>query len=265
MLKITHNGETHSLNRWARILNVCAATLYSRYNQGLRGDDLFNRKSRRGHKFPNRKRIYLAAAASGRNPNLVVQKHKKEVDAWRNMMHHCYSTHCKAYPQYGGKGTGVCDAWRASFEQFLADVGKRPVGNYCLGRYDKSLDYTPENTAWMPRCDTHKGNGVVPVRLPYKGQFYTLRELSEMSGIGRCTIRARWIMGVREDELLSKVTLYKPKGTTIEHMGRTVTLRALSKEVGVDYGTLWNRYNKGDRDAELVRPSRIRNKPIKRR
>jgi hypothetical protein len=42
----------------------------------------------------------------------------------------------------------ICDRWKDSFENFLADLGERPPGT-TLGRFGDIGNYTPLNCKWM--------------------------------------------------------------------------------------------------------------------
>lgn len=55
------------------------------------------------------------------------------------------------------------------------------------------------------------------------------------------------------------------KGTgywiVVRHYGRNTTLKAIARDSGIDYMTLYHRFNNGDRDDELVRPTKPAPKP----
>lgn len=60
----------------------------------------------------------------------------------------CYNSKHESFPHYGGRGITVCERWRNSFVDFLADVGPRPPGK-TLDRWpDKNGNYEPGNVRW---------------------------------------------------------------------------------------------------------------------
>jgi hypothetical protein len=71
--------------------------------------------------------------------------------SWESMKARCSNPNRKEYIHYGGRGITVCERWRNSFENFLADMGERPEGKE-LDRYpNNDGDYEPGNCKWSTR------------------------------------------------------------------------------------------------------------------
>lgn len=67
---------------------------------------------------------------------------------WTAMIQRCENPAHPAYKDYGGRGITVCERWRKSFTDFLADMGPRPPGT-SIDRYpDFNGNYQPGNVRW---------------------------------------------------------------------------------------------------------------------
>ncbi len=72
-----------------------------------------------------------------------------EYSAWQNMRSRCYNIKNTKYSDYGGRGIGVCDRWKNSFEKFFNDMGNKPSDIHSLDRYpDNDGNYEPNNCRW---------------------------------------------------------------------------------------------------------------------
>lgn len=66
--------------------------------------------------------------------------------SWCSLKQRCLNPKATGYKDYGGRGIKVCGRW-LSFENFLEDMGERPVGK-TLDREDNDGNYEPDNCIW---------------------------------------------------------------------------------------------------------------------
>lgn len=67
---------------------------------------------------------------------------------WASMLARCYNPTSCNYKRYGGRGIKVCQRWRDSFADFLADMGERPSDDHSIERKDNGGNYCQENCVW---------------------------------------------------------------------------------------------------------------------
>ena len=70
-----------------------------------------------------------------------------EYITWQGMRQRCTNPNAPFFKNYGGRGIRVCDRW-SSFQNFLADMGPRPIGT-TLDRWpNPDGNYEPGNCQW---------------------------------------------------------------------------------------------------------------------
>jgi len=67
--------------------------------------------------------------------------------SYRMMLNRCNNPRATGFENYGGRGILVCSRWSNSFENFLADMGVRPVGT-TLERKNNDAGYSKRNCKW---------------------------------------------------------------------------------------------------------------------
>ena len=102
--------------------------------------------------------------------------------SWDSMIARCTRESHPAFAAYGGRGIKVCNRWRESFEDFLADMGERPEG-MTLDRKDGNKGYEPENCRWATATTQSNNRGDFNVTVVRDGKEITVRELAKDEGV----------------------------------------------------------------------------------
>jgi hypothetical protein len=130
-----------------------------------------------------------------------------EYSIWASMRQRCFDQHCKAYPNYGGRGITVCERWRDSFQAFYAEMGPRPSTNHSIERRDNDGPYSPENCYWGTRIEQAR-NARNNHRITIGEHTACLAEWFEILGIKPITYYKRRKKGwTIEDSLTKPVNL----------------------------------------------------------
>jgi len=126
-------------------------------------------------------------------------------DSWCHMKQRCYNKDWVRYDRYGGRGVTVCDRWRDSFINFVADMGDRPSGG-TLDRIDNDGNYEPGNCRWATRRQQAE-NRHNAKRITHDGYTMSVIDWAKKLGIKATTIRARLKRRLSAELVLSTSSL----------------------------------------------------------
>ena len=113
-----------------------------------------------------------------------------EYRIWAGIKTRCTNPHTKCWKHYGGRGITVCTRW-LEYQNFLADMGRRPGPGYSIDRIDNNGNYEPGNCRWATQSEQVRNQRK---RGP-EWQVANLEKLKRM--------RAKWrAMRARQLELL---------------------------------------------------------------
>ena len=99
----------------------------------------------------------------------------------------CTNASDPGYPLYGGRGIVVCERWRQSVENFVADMGLRPSKNHSVDRINNDGNYEPGNCRWATRSEQQRNtrsnvrvtiNGVTKCVAEWADEFGACRQVA---------------------------------------------------------------------------------------
>jgi hypothetical protein len=121
---------------------------------------------------------------------------------WRDMLGRCCDPKRKEFERYGGRGISICDRWRSSFADFLADMGEKPPG-LTIERINNNGNYCKENCRWATVAEQNRNqrrNHWILVGNETK----TLTDWSIDRGVPRSTIHKRLAKGWLPDRAVTE-------------------------------------------------------------
>lgn len=168
-----------------------------------------------------------------------------EYDVWTKMVSRCENVSDKSYHRYGGRGIGVCERWK-SFENFIADMGRRPDGaRWSIDRIDNDSGYCPDNCRWATDSEQAR-NRRSSHKVMFRGELRTIAEIADESCVSQQLLRSRIV--VHGWDVESAVTTppgeaYVPKPITIG--GQTKLIKEWLNVFGISRGTYCSRVRSG--------------------
>lgn len=188
-----------------------------------------------------------------KNPGCCIYKHggwrTKEYCSWQAIKERCHNPNSQNYPSYGGAGITMCDRWRNSFENFIADMGKAPSPKHSVDRFpDRKGIYEPSNCRWATPKE-QASNKDWCVMITYNGETKHIADWSLFLGIKRFNFtnarrRGKSLEGIIAKHLDPNYNpkdweILKPydssKGAHAEHKGATMSLKTWAAVLDINY------------------------------
>jgi hypothetical protein len=96
-------------------------------------------------------------------------KKTTEYEAWRSMRGRCNNPNNKAWLDYGGRTDPgpitVCKRWD-KYENFIADMGRKPSPDLSIDRRDNNAGYSPDNCYWATSIQQNNNKRKAKPRKP---------------------------------------------------------------------------------------------------
>jgi hypothetical protein len=117
------------------------------------------------------------------------------------MLERCNPDNAASHPHYAGRGITVCERWQ-TFENFLADMGKKPSRRHSIDRINNDIGYFKDNCRWVTQVVQvrNRRNTIV---VEHNGQRKALADWADELGVRPQFLQQRYIRGLRSPELFS--------------------------------------------------------------
>lgn len=170
---------------------------------------------------------------NGEHSGLGFKKSSPEWSAWSGMRRRCSAESDPGYKNYGGRGIRVCDRWLESFDNFLADMGRKPTPKHSIERIDNDGNYEPSNCRWATRIEQNQ-NTRRNVHVTINGETAIISEFARRFGIDPEKARTRMSMhGWTPEEAFGLVKRWKKICRLIEIDGTVRSIAEWCRHSGI--------------------------------
>lgn len=227
------NGETKTLTQWAREFGISPVTVFSRYNKGIRGIELFEVPKKTG---------------SGSPFNITIDGETKRLSEWSRISGLHHQTIRDRYDN-GIRGKELLTERIPRNFEYLVEIDgiTKPLKHWeCVSNvsYDTLLERYHKG---MRGNDLLKEREKLTIKIEIEGVIKTIDEWSKETGINKSTISSRYQSGKQGNDLIRPIRVK----IIVEYRGKSQSLNAWGNELGIDPETLRRRYHKGLRGEEL--------------
>ena len=230
------DGVTKTLTQWAEYYNISPVTVFSRYRNGVRGIDLFDRPKLTGASVPKyitidgeTKRASEWSKISGVESKTITNRYKEGVRG-KDLIAPRLSRSFEYVVEIDGVSKPLkqwVDQSEVSYDTMLERYKKGLRGKDLLAKREK-----PEN-----------------LLVEIDGVTKTLEQWSIDTGINKSTLSSRYHSGKRGKALIRPIR----KTIIVEYQNKKQSLNAWGVELGIDPETLRRRYHQGKSGEELFK------------
>lgn len=133
-----------------------------------------------------------------------------EYIVWTQMRQRCVNSKAPNWKNYGGRGITICERW-SSYENFLADMGRRPTPHHSLDRRDNDGPYAPENCRWATYQE-QVNNQRRTVLIAFNGRIQPAADWGRELNLSASVITARVKLGWEPERIFSTPVRTRRKG-----------------------------------------------------
>jgi hypothetical protein len=161
------------------------------------------------------------------------------------MLDRCYRENAQQFRHYGGRGITVCDRWRESFENFLADMGPKPTPKHSIDRFpDTNGNYEPGNCRWATQSQQMRNSRLTRM-VTVNGETRAAADWGDETGVKYKTIVDRIDHGVSAEDAIALKRYGMRRHERYDYNGQSLTLEEWAPIVGASKVVLYQRLRKG--------------------